>query len=167
MLTDLIISLTPAPIGLKPVQATVAPEKPIVPDLKLNGFYDRMKFNNGIFVDQAEIEKRNQRLVSDLIRSKPGINIRPGAGGEQYIWFRGSEGLAMGGGGVKLCGPTIFLDGIVVHQSSSSPSPIDAFVKTLDLAGIEIYRRPSQIPQQYNGANSGCGIVLLWTRVRS
>ena len=168
-LTDILISIAPAPIGVKPVEAVVTAPPPTVPDLRLNGFYERMKFNNGIFVDQAEIEKRNQRLVSDLIRSKQGVNLRPDVGGEQLIWFRSNELPSLNEGQIiRLCGPSIYVDGIVVHRSDGEKaSPIDVFVKTLDLAGIEIYRRPSQVPEQYGGAQSACGVVLLWTRVRS
>jgi len=166
--TNLLLSLSPAPLSIDAVQATATPQAPQSEDLKLNGFYERMKFNNGIFVDRVEIEKRKQRLVSDLIRSKQGVNLRRVPGGEQVLWFRASEMPGFSSAGVRTCGPSIYLDGLVVFQSDGqSPAPIDRFVNTDDLVGIEIYRRPSQIPEQYGGAHSGCGVVLLWTRLRS
>lgn len=167
--TDLRVSLKPSPIGIQRIEATAKPEAPRTEDLKLNGFYERMKLNRGIFVDQAEIDNRKKELVSDLIRSKQGVSLRQVSGAEQVLWFRGNEMPSFApDGGARLCGPTIYLDGLPVHQSNGEdPSPIDRYVNASDLAGIEIYRRATQIPEQYGGANSGCGVVLLWTRVRS
>jgi len=165
--TEFLISLSPAPIGLDPVEATVKAEPGRSPDLIQNGFYNRMKFNNGIYIDQTEIQERNQRYLSELIRNRPGISVRPGPGGENYVWFRGSENFGMGGAGVGLCGPAVYIDGALAHPSGPQATPIDRLLATSDLAGIEIYRRPSQIPQQFSGLNSGCGIILLWTRLRS
>lgn len=30
--------------------------------------------------------------------------------------------------------------------------------------GIEVYRRPAELPAQYSGARSGCGVILTWSR---
>ena len=30
--------------------------------------------------------------------------------------------------------------------------------------GIEVYRSAAEIPPQYNGSNSACGVVVIWTR---
>jgi hypothetical protein len=37
-------------------------------------------------------------------------------------------------------------------------------VQTDDIEAIEAYGNASRIPPQYNGSNSACGVILIWTR---
>ena len=37
-------------------------------------------------------------------------------------------------------------------------------VRPEDVLAIEGYRGPSEIPEQYNGPQSGCGVLLVWTK---
>jgi hypothetical protein len=50
---------------------------------------------------------------------------------------------------------------------SDKPTPIDHIIPASDLAGVEIYRRPSQLPARFGGAMSACGVIVLWTRLKS
>jgi hypothetical protein len=46
--------------------------------------------------------------------------------------------------------------------------PIDGvFLDTIDpaaVAGVEIYRRASQVPFEFVGLRDGCGVVAVWSR---
>ena len=44
------------------------------------------------------------------------------------------------------------------------PAFIDGLSKPFNLAGIEIYRSPAEIPAQYGGPQSRCGVIVMWNR---
>jgi hypothetical protein len=33
-----------------------------------------------------------------------------------------------------------------------------------DIEAIEVYLGPSDVPGEFAGSNSGCGVVVIWTR---
>jgi len=33
-----------------------------------------------------------------------------------------------------------------------------------DIVGLEVYTGPTELPGEYAGRNSGCGVVVIWTR---
>lgn len=37
-------------------------------------------------------------------------------------------------------------------------------VQPEDVHAIEVYRTPSEIPAQFGGAESACGVILVWTQ---
>ena len=156
------VQLQPEPYRAEPVTVTTRRNA----DLEHNGFYKRKEDHRGFFIDRAEIEKRNTRTVSDLLRVVPGIRMTTAAGGGMAVSFQGNE--TAGPGRIVLCGPRIFLDGVeLIGRERSSPTPVDNIVVPHDLAGIEIYRRPSQLPPRFGGAMSACGVIVMWTRQRS
>ena len=157
------VKLAPSPFPAAPVTAVASARNA---DLEHNGFYQRKEDHRGFFIDRAEIEKRNTRIVSDLLRVVPGIRMTTAPGGGMAVSFQGNETAATGR--TVLCGPRIFLDGVEMDgRERSSPTPVDNIVVPHDLAGIEIYRRPSQLPTRFGGAMSACGVIVMWTRQRS
>jgi Carboxypeptidase regulatory-like domain/TonB-dependent Receptor Plug Domain len=155
------VQLAPDPIRLPSVMSERATR---VARLERVGFYNRMRESHGIFIDEDAIEKRNQRRVSDHLQAVPGIRMVPGSFGEMSVWFQGNARPGSGGTIIR-CGPRVFLDGVELGDSDSrKPTPIDNIVPAYDLMGIEIYRRPSEIPARFGGAMSGCGVILLWSK---
>lgn len=57
--------------------------------------------------------------------------------------------------------PAWFLDGNRVRNIN-----INDLVGVADLEGIEVYRRATEIPGEFAGSDSECGVVALWTRRR-
>jgi hypothetical protein len=159
---DVQVKLVADPIRLP----SVASEKNLrSAQLEQAGFYERMRHDRGYFLDPDEIEKRNQRKLSDLLRNAPGIRMKPVAGG-MAVWFQGNETMnPSSAGGLGLCGPRVILNGIELNRPDTrDPTPIDDIVATADLLAIEIYRRPSQLPARFGGAMSACGVIVLWTK---
>jgi hypothetical protein len=69
--------------------------------------------------------------------------------------------------------PPVFLDGMLVSQGSVMTGPVDQglpnrydidSLRWQDVEAVEIYAGPAQVPPQYGGAHSACGIILFWTR---
>ena len=44
---------------------------------------------------------------------------------------------------------------------------LDDIVEPANIAGIEIYRSPAELPARFGGAESACGVIVIWTRVRA
>lgn len=122
--------------------------------LELTGFYDRRKLGLGRFVDRAAIEKRNASYAHQLFMGMPGVRIME----ERYtlkflILLR--SGIASGKN-IPYCPPQVFQDGFLTDFDwATHPDNIEA---------IEVYRGGAEIPPQYGGAYSGCGVILVWTR---
>ena len=44
------------------------------------------------------------------------------------------------------------------------PMAIDEVVNASDVFAVEVFRTPVEVPPEFNGANAGCGVIVLWTR---
>jgi hypothetical protein len=54
---------------------------------------------------------------------------------------------------------------MLVHVGGlDNPLLIDEFVNIQDVAGIEVYRGAVEVPAQYGGAESSCGVLVITRR---
>jgi outer membrane receptor for monomeric catechols len=109
------------------------------------------------FLDRKEIEQVNSLYLSDVLRRVPGVRLMLNAKGRWVVRMARAVGLNN-----STCQPQVYLDGIsfpVVDEFG-----IDAIFAT-DMEAIEVFRGPSEVPPQYGGANSACGVILMWTKV--
>jgi hypothetical protein len=148
-----------------PLDALTIEAEALLPSLNRVGFYDRKKLGHGRFIDRHDIERRSPRRATDLLRGLPGVRL---------VRRQGGFDVALRAGGLvtfsvradDVCYPPVFLDGIVVSHSKAAASDrldLDSILPG-DIEGIEVYSGPAQVPPQYGGAHSGCGVVLSWTR---
>jgi hypothetical protein len=119
---------------------------------RLAGYYQRLeRRSNGVFIDRTEIDKKDDRSLTQLLSQSPGISagkIRAGGGA---VRMRGRN-----------CRPLVWMDGVPMPAGEVD---LDAFpVSTLH--GIELYLGSTTAPIDYTGADgqSGCGTILLWSR---
>jgi len=56
------------------------------------------------------------------------------------------------------CYPQYFLDGRESTPYFARNTPPH------DIQGIEIYRGGSEIPGEFGGSGSGCGVIAIWTK---
>ena len=142
--------LVPSPLLLDPlvVEAETQPRR-----LRMLGFFERKRAGLGGFIEREEIEKRDPRFLSDLFRMRPGFRVVYGAGGAVLVSRRTSTFSNAN------CRPLIYLDGLPMVRGA-----IDDLIHPSLVEAIEIYSGISQLPAQYSGAESGCGVVLVWTR---
>ena len=59
------------------------------------------------------------------------------------------------------CPMQFFLDNIPIGDNTSA----DRMIDLVNVAGVEVYRGPSDVPAAWRGYRSRCGIVLVWTRI--
>ncbi len=167
------IALAQSAYALEPVTVTAEVVQSYLEDV---GFYQRQRFNaSGQFMDREEIEEHLGRVsyVEELLVGKTGVFVGggvPGSLGAQLDFQRG-HGFS---GGECAYGPRVYVDGIVVEikpHISEGPGAFGAtqyttlseVVRPEEVYAIEVYRTPSQIPIQYGGPQSACGVLLIWT----
>jgi hypothetical protein len=57
--------------------------------------------------------------------------------------------------------PIYYLDGMRISATQQS---IDDYISPQDLEGVEVYRRATEMPAEFSGSDSNCGVVVLWSR---
>ena len=118
---------------------------------RMRSFNERRSRGVGRFFTADDIDRRKPQVVSDLLRTLPGVRISSD-GRQSVVTFRSQS-----------CTPLIWLDGMPASAGYLDP---DLF-EPGSLAGIEVYSGPATVPAELmwvNGAGM-CGVIALWTRV--
>jgi hypothetical protein len=144
--------------------------------------YDRRRRRgNGSFLTRAQIDRSNASRLSDLLRRMPTVAILPSDNGALVIELRGSKRVSFAPApvqqtdsgsttraapaqgtsqmSVQNCPAAILLDGMAIDGGAS----LDAEMGPGTLEAIEVYP-PAQVPIEYAGRYSECGVVMIWTR---
>jgi hypothetical protein len=115
---------------------------------RLKEFYERKSKNPwGSYFDREEIEQRNPVWMSDMLRMVPGVRVFPTRFGHSAVRLRG-------------CRPTLWLDGVALRNVE-----VDEIVFPFDVAGVEVYRSTAGMPAEFHDL-TGCGAIIVWTRLR-
>lgn len=59
------------------------------------------------------------------------------------------------------CQPQFYLNG---GRFNLGEDALDTMIKLADLEAIEVYRGASELPGEFAGADSQCGVIVFWTR---
>ena len=140
------------------VQYRIAPEVAVLNPLtvvasrrqpgQLSGFEERARRDvGGQFIPREEIERRRPLHVSDLLAGSPGVQLVPRAGLSNAVLLRG-------------CEPAVFIDGVRIHGGAAA---IDELVSPIEIAAVEVYRGPSEVPVEFSGPEAACGAIVIWT----
>lgn len=121
-------------------------------------FERRMKSGLGHIVDEAEIEKRRPSVITDLLRTIPGVTVLPGARSSEDVFMRGGPGLGSG-----MCRPDVLVDG--VRTATDEMFPLNSLVPTMDIRAVEVYAHAALVPPEFATLN-GCGVIAIWTGPR-
>jgi hypothetical protein len=141
--------LPPAPIALEGIEVDVEARPWMVehppalwPYFERREFYGR-RLGLGQFVDQEFLENWAGELgtLPQIQQALRSMELRSG-----FV----NEGCSE---------PAWFLNGMRLRGGD-----ITDFVTPRDLAGIEIYRRATEIPAEFAGSDSECGVIAVWTR---
>jgi hypothetical protein len=145
------VRLGTTPIDLDPIIVTATSA-----DLRVGRLADfryRSQRGWGTFIMQEEIERRVMTRLTTLI-AEHGFEVTGSPARTGNILNRRYA-----------CAPAIYVDGVLVTHDFDSDAdfPID-MIHPLDVAGIEIYRGPAQVPAEFAGSNARCGVIAIWTR---
>lgn len=108
-------------------------------------FEKRRAAGKGTFLTREDLERTRRSQVAEVLRSVRGLRVDCGSGCRVRM-VRATT-----------CEPRYFINGF----------PSDAAILNtplLDVAGIEIYRGPSETPGEFLGAQSMCGAIVVWTK---
>jgi hypothetical protein len=122
-------------------------------DSRLEEFEDRRRLGFGYFITQADLEKRNSPFVGDVLRTVLSVNI------VERGRLQVATSLRSGG----YCPFQVRLDGMLLLPT---PYNLADLPSTREIAGIEVYPGAATIPLRYKSPNSGCGLILVWTKNR-
>lgn len=143
----------PAPVTLNTVNVKAIREAALV---KV-GFEQRRKRGIGHYLTEDEVHNRGGMVLSDLMRTMPGLIVRQTRNGQVILQGRGTQ---------------IQNRGCVVYLLDRTPiadrplGSIDDIVKPDDIIGLEVYQ-PAESPADVVIAPPNCAVVVIWTRATS
>jgi hypothetical protein len=130
--------------ALAPV--SVSAEKP---NYRFADFERRRKTGRGFYLDDEQIRKSTASNLQDLTHGMRGVDLRCGGGpgGCHIHMLRAPMG----------CEPEYVIDN-QVDNTFGPGTPIR------DIAALEVYTGPADVPGEFAGRNAGCGVIVIWTR---
>ncbi len=131
----------------------------------LDSFRFRSQHGNGYYLTREQIEAQHPSLVTDLLRTVPGLEVASGGGAGNRPIVQTARGAARG------CDAQVYVDGLLVNRRvTTSEGPrtdifrIDDVVSPDAVEGIEVYLGLSTIPPEFLSPEASCGVVAIWTR---
>ncbi len=167
---EINFSLTVDAVELEPLVVTALRQR----RLELAGFYDRKDFGEklglGVYATQEDIKRSGAQRLTSFLRTIPAVRVQCSGSGIgrnacRILMTRGTGGFGDGPGGCQ--NTNVWIDGawVIRPGQSSTQTPINDLVSVMEVAGIEIYRGPSELPAQYGGSSGRCGAIVIWTGV--
>jgi hypothetical protein len=146
------VMLTPAASTLDTIE--VSSDVAVSPAMR--GFEERRQRGPGVFFTRDQIARMQPRVLTDVLRRVPGVQVRPvrgGLGNNVSVQARGGE-----------CAMLFFMNGSTFPLPADQP--INHFVAPEEVVALEVYAGSSEIPAQFNSSrfNSRCGVIVIWTR---
>ena len=122
------------------------------------GFERRKRAGQGHYIDRAQIERQHVILASDLLRMIPRVEVMASAVGffGHHVAFRKPFAFE------SYCRPDLYVDGFLFP---SGDLEIDEAVNPAEIQAIEVYTKPASAPAQFTNNISGCGSIVVWTRM--
>jgi hypothetical protein len=137
-------------VQVLPAMAVIA--KALTQNYRLVDFEQRRRNGHGQYRDELELVKSGAYTVQDAVMAMRGVVVdcskTTPAGSRCEIHMVRSP---------ANCQPEYVVDGQVDNMFGPT-TPIR------DIVGLEVYTGPSDVPGEFAGRNSGCGVIVLWTR---
>jgi hypothetical protein len=150
-----IVRMHPDAVLMAPLEITASTRSasPVMAN-----FYHRLQRGvGGVYITRADIEQRNPGLVTDLLRTVPGVRLSDGV----VHMARALPGV---GGGANGCPVQIWVDGILATRGRGGNVSPDWLATPGTLEGIEVHRGLSTVPPEFLSPEARCGVIALWTR---
>jgi hypothetical protein len=106
-----------------------------------------------------------------MMNGMVGIGVRRNVYGHRVIT---AVGRSSRDGPSLECNAAVYIDGIRILEDRPLGPPasnakglgvaIDELVSPSNVAGIEVYTRPSEVPHEFEALNASCAVVLVWTK---
>jgi hypothetical protein len=116
--------------------------------LRFRDFERRKSTGRGQYITSVDIEKAGFYNLQDAMRNMRGVQVSCGGGSGCFIRMARAP---MG------CSPEYIVDERVDNMFGPQ-------VPIRDIEGIEVYTGPSDVAGEFAGTNSGCGVIVIWTK---
>jgi hypothetical protein len=119
----------------------------------LSGYAERQRTGMGRFFSDADVQRRNPIVTSDLFRNLMSGVYLDGYDPEARIEMRSVF--------EERCVPTIYVNDR--QMPNLSAGDLDSVVKPAEIRAMEVYNS-TNVPAQFQVAMNGCGAIVIWTK---
>ena len=174
-----------------PARDSVMNRAAVKPDSLINDFERNRRNGTGRFLTREEIERRRPGSTGSLLQAMPGLRVASQGG--DYA-FNPSETCStrddvdqgkagwMGGkaGGCSkfyvppredqirgvraLCYTRVYIDQVLMNPGTPTPPYDLRQISPGEIEAVEYYASAAEMPVQYRGLSSSCGLVIFHTR---
>lgn len=109
-------------------------------------FERRRAMGRGQYRTREELEAGNIYTLQDAMRSMRGVRFNCAGGACRAQMVRAPMG----------CSPEYVVD----ERVDNAFGPV---IPIRDIVGIEVYTGAADVPGEFAGRNSGCGVIVIWT----
>jgi hypothetical protein len=159
---DVELGVSAAPLALMPLRVTARVAPPRRRSLEMNGVYDRERTGGGHRLYREDIERQSNMTLGQVLARVQGTTRMQSGPFEFIVFTRSMETGTLQAAPGRYCLPTLFLDGTRAAYGGSND--INSLVTPGQIEAVELYSSAANIPLQYNGSSSACGVILIWTR---
>lgn len=163
--TTVSVRLEPRALELPGIDVQVEGEESWIDE-----FLRRHDNREGHFITHADLEARDPVRLTDMLRSIPKIRVayRTDIGWTTSMMnrslgrdFSPAEPGRLEGHGPARCTPYLVVDGDKRNEKLWRLNHIDPD----DVIAMEVYWKPSEIPDRYRDDLDPCGAILIWTEI--
>ncbi len=160
---DLPLKHVPGP-ALPAVTIIGVSGKPV--PAKLAGFEFRRAGGVGRFLTEDEFGKvEGERTGNVLSRQLTGIKLERRDGSDYVATTRMQSRRAFEANRLARCFVQVYLDGAAVYSGTDAEPLFDVnTIPASQIAAVEFYAGPAQMPIAFNKTGSACGVLLIWTK---
>jgi hypothetical protein len=131
------------------------------PYLARVGFDRRRNTALGHFLDTTDIRRAGAVQFEEVLRMVPGVRLRPN-GSSYLVELQRGEGQITNPALANYCPPSYFIDGVYFPLPPIETPSLPVVPE--EVLAIEIYSNVVSAPLQYQRLDSGCGVILVWTK---
>lgn len=131
------------------------------PYLTRVGFERRRSTAMGHFLDTTEIRRAGAVQFEEVFRMVPGVQLRPN-GSSYLVELQRGQGQITNPQFANYCPPSYYIDGVYFPLPPVETPSVP--VAPEEILAIEVYSNLFSAPPQYQRLNSGCGVILVWTK---
>jgi CarboxypepD_reg-like domain len=135
------------PLAVELPEVVVKGKTPLA-ERRFADFERRRHHSMGYFLTQEQIERSGAASLVDVLVTVRGVEQVCLTNDCVAKMVRSPPG----------CYPQYYLDG------NESTSYFARLTPPHDVKGVEIYRGSSETPGEFQGSNSGCGVIAIWTK---
>lgn len=125
----------------------------------LPSFAEHQRLGLGHFFTAADLAGSEGRALGDILSTIPAALVTRRQGKTTLLSARGARSLL-----TPDCPVQVYLDRMLMFSGREGDEPFDLnSVPLTQVAGIEFYASPAQVPRRYMGLNTHCGVLVIHT----